>query len=88
MKQKYKNIQETKEFCYKKIKEANETLAEMREKCDHPEEYIEIVDYMWAPGHISSNTKMCGICGEVIQIVDTWVRNEGFIHDGINPWLK
>jgi len=67
MEQKYKIIKVTKEFCFQQIKEAEETLKELRERCDHPEEYIEIVNYMWAPGHIDPDTKMCGICGDVIR---------------------
>ena len=68
MKQKYKNIKKTKEFCFDQIKEAEKTLKELREQCDHPEEYIESVNYMWASGHIQPDTKMCGICGDLIPL--------------------
>jgi len=66
MEENYKVIKATKEFCFQRIKEANETLKVIREKCDHPKEHIEIVDYMWAPGHIIHDTEICGVCGDVI----------------------
>ena len=77
MEQKYKIIKETKEFFFKQIKEAEEGLKELREKCDHPEKHIEVVDYMWAPGHISRDTKICGICGEVIAGLIWWLHRRG-----------
>jgi hypothetical protein len=63
MEKKYQIIKETVEFAYKQIEEANKTLDEMREKCDHPE--TEKVDYMWAPGHIMPDTEICSVCGKV-----------------------
>ena len=72
MEQKYKVIKASKELCFQQIKEAEETLKELREKCDHPKEHIEIVNYMWAPGHITPDTKMCGVCGDVIREQNQW----------------
>jgi len=66
MKKKYKIIKEKKQSCYAKIKECNEHLDNLRKECDHPEEFIETVDYQWAPGHITTNTKICGICGDTL----------------------
>jgi len=92
MEQKYKNIKGTKEFFFAQIKEAEEGLKELKERCDHPEEFIEICDYMWAPGHIEPNVKMCQICGKVIltNYISNWDippiynTNEEMISDEIN----
>jgi hypothetical protein len=67
MEQKYKIIKGTKEFCFKQIEEANKTLEELRNQCDHPEEYYEKVTYSTRPGQYWENTTICGICGEVIK---------------------
>lgn len=67
MEQKYKNIKLTKEFCIKRIKESEETLKYLREQCDHPDEYHEVVTYMTRPGQYWNNTTICGICGEVVK---------------------
>jgi hypothetical protein len=67
MEQKYKIIKGTKEFCFKQIEEANKTLKEIREQCDHPKEYYEKVNYSTRPGQIFPNTTICGICGEVVE---------------------
>ena len=65
-KSKYELIEATKNFLYEKIRVAQEQLEELRKTCDHPFESIEIIDYSWAPGHISPNTKACRICGEIL----------------------
>jgi hypothetical protein len=67
MKQKYKNIKTSKEFCYKQIEEANKTLEEIREQCDHPEEYNEKCTYSPRVGQYWDNTIICSICGAVIS---------------------
>ena len=67
MEQKYKNIQITKEFCYKQIKEAETTLEELRKSCDHPEEFHEIVTYSPRPGQYWEDTTICSICGEIVK---------------------
>jgi len=96
-KSKYELIEATKNFLYEKIRVANEELEELRKTCDHPLESIELVDYSWAPGHISPNTKVCRICGEVIPtsyiIEDVDVTSSSadfayFTNDDINPWRK
>jgi len=54
------------ENCYKAIKDADEELKKIREtECEHPE--TESVNYLWASGHIMSDTEVCVICGEVIK---------------------
>lgn len=65
MEEKYKLIKETKEFCFNQIKEANDTLAEIREKCDHPE--TELCTYSTRPGQYWEGTEICSICGEVVK---------------------
>lgn len=67
MKQKYRLIKGTKEFCYKQIEEANKTLKELREQCDHPEEHNEKCAYSPRPGQYWDNTIICSICGEVVK---------------------
>ncbi len=37
---KYKIIKEKKEFFFKQIKGAEEGLEELRDRCDHPNEFI------------------------------------------------
>jgi len=75
METKYKIIKQTKEFFFEQIKTAEEGLKDLRKQCDHPEEHIEIVDYMWAPGHITHDQKLCGVCGEII--IDYTVQHDG-----------
>ena len=62
---KHSKIKETVENCYSIIKKTEENLAYLRSICEHPE--TEFVNYMWAPGHIMPNTKVCSVCGEIIQ---------------------
>jgi len=50
---------------YKQIEKANKDIEEIREGCKH--EKTKLVNYMWAPGHISPDTKVCAICGIVIN---------------------
>jgi hypothetical protein len=65
MKINHQVIKETVEFAYKQIKDAEETLKEMREKCDHPE--TELVTYSTRPGQYWEGTEVCSICGEVVK---------------------
>jgi len=76
MEQKYKIIKETTKFAYEQIKEAENTLIEMREKCDHPE--TELCTYSTRPGQYWDNTEICSICGEVVK----WPYDAGTIITG------
>lgn len=49
---------------YKEIKKAETALKRLRKQCKHP--ITKLCNYMWAPGHISPNTKICSVCGEVM----------------------
>lgn len=48
----------------KRIKSAEIIINKMKAKCKHPN--YKLVNYMWAPGHIEPNTKMCTVCGEIL----------------------
>ena len=65
---KHLEIKEAVQNNYKAIKEAEKSLSYLRSICKHPE--TEFVNYMWAPGHIMPNTKVCSICGEVIHNIN------------------
>ena len=77
MKQKHKTIKTTVEFYYKQIKEAEEALEELRERCDHPE--TELCTYTTGPGRYYDNTEICSICGHVVS----WAENPQ-----IEVWTK
>ena len=65
MDSKHEALKRQVENCYKTIKVANKELKKIREtECEHPE--VELVNYMWAPGHYMSDTEVCLVCGEVI----------------------
>jgi len=51
--------------CQEKIKEQQEELKFLRDKCTHPN--FEEVNYEFGPGRIIPQTKICSICGEVIR---------------------
>lgn len=60
------DLKERVQFYYDSIKYFQDRLEHLREnECDHSE--TEITNYMWAPGHINPNTKVCSICGKVLQ---------------------
>jgi len=60
------DLQRRVEDYYAIIKTANEELENIREcECKHPQ--TEKVDYMWAPGHIMSDTEICSVCGKVMN---------------------
>lgn len=63
---KHLKIKKKVEKAYKKIKKFEKKLVDLREKCKHPD--IKSVNFMWAPGHVSADTKVCAICGDVIPI--------------------
>jgi len=64
--QKHQSLIERVDRCYKVIRECNEELEYIRKnECDHPR--TKKVNYMWAPGHIMSDTEMCSVCGKVIK---------------------
>jgi len=62
--QKHRHIKEKVQMMYELSKIAEKSLAIARKECEHPE--TEICNYMWAPGHINPNTKICSVCGEVL----------------------
>ena len=86
MKQKYKNIKSTKEFCFKQIEEANKTLKEIRERCDHPSSSKE--NYSWRIGSIEERM-ICDVCGELTD-VPSWavVKGKGLSKDAIKDDFK
>jgi hypothetical protein len=50
---------------YSEISILNNKLEIIRTQvCDHEE--TELVNYMWRPGVITPNTKVCSICGKVL----------------------
>ena len=62
--EKHELVKEQVQMMYDLIKTGERALEILRKQCDHPK--TEYVNYMWAPGHIMPNTKICSICGEVI----------------------
>jgi len=62
MNEKHKAIKLSVEHFYRQIKYSDRMLEQLRESCEHPK--TEIIDYMWAPGHILSDTEICSICGK------------------------
>ena len=60
-----KTIKQRVDDCYRRIKEAQEELVEIRSQCKHPA--TEYTKYMWAPGHILDNAKICSVCGELLE---------------------
>lgn len=62
----HEDLKQRVEECYDIIKRANEELENIREsECKHP--YTEKVNYEWAPGHIMPDTKVCAVCGKVMN---------------------
>ena len=59
----HKLIKNQVDMMYDLIQTAEKALLVLRKQCNHP--YTEIVDYMWAPGHITPNTKVCKVCSKV-----------------------
>ena len=66
MNKKHAKIKDKVEKTYLKIQKAEQKLVKLRKKCKHPD--IKSVNFMWAPGHVSADTKVCAICGDVIPI--------------------
>lgn len=65
MDSKHKDIKRRIDDCYHAIKITQEIIKGIREtECKHLEK--EKADYMWAPGHISPNTLICSVCGEIL----------------------
>lgn len=61
----HKDIKKRVEACYRAIQEAEDELSNIREnQCLHPEQ--QKCDYMWSVGHLTSDTTICSVCGEVI----------------------
>ena len=61
----YDAMRKLKLFYFEQIKESNDGLTELREKCDHPE--TEFCTYSTRPGQNWDNTEICSICGEVVN---------------------
>lgn len=70
--EKHELVKEQVQMMYDLIKTGERALEILRKQCDHPE--TEYVNYMWAPGHIQPNTKICSICGEVILEEPKWMQ--------------
>jgi len=52
------------EDCRDMIKVYEKEIEKIQEECKHVN--IELVNYMWAPGHIHPNTPMCSTCGKIM----------------------
>lgn len=50
-------------------KEFDDKLKELQDNCKH--EVIEILPYMWAPGHYSGKVKVCKSCEKIIGKEDS-----------------
>jgi hypothetical protein len=61
----YVSLKAQKEHNFKKIKDAEEELREIRRLCDHPE--TEFCTYSTRPGQYWENTEICSICGDVVN---------------------
>jgi len=64
---------------YQMIKNAEQTLRELREKCKHPITFKGT--WQWGgPGHNFDNVKICSICGDLVDkpnyIVETAKKQE------------
>ena len=68
MEEKYEIIKAKKENAYQRIKDAEKVLEQIREECDHPEEFHEKCTYSTRPGQYWDNTTICGLCGDVIIV--------------------
>ena len=63
---KHASLKHRVEDCYGVIKVAKDELQRIRKnECDHP--IKELADYQWAPSHVSPNTLVCSVCGEVLK---------------------
>ena len=60
----YLEIQKRVKELEDSIESAKKELQEIREECDHPE--VEYVNYMFRPGRIIANTKVCKYCGQLL----------------------
>jgi hypothetical protein len=64
--EKHQIVKEHVDMMYGLIKTGERALEILRNQCEHPQ--TELCNYMWAPGHISPNTKICSVCGKVITL--------------------
>ena len=76
MDSKHKVIKAAVEKHYAAIKYAEDHIQALREECDHVE--TKLVNYMWAPGHINPGTKVCSICGDLIDdlLQENYIQDE------------
>jgi hypothetical protein len=63
--EKHKIVKEQVDMMYGLIRSGERALEILRTQCDHPQ--TKLCNYQWAPGHIYPNTKICSVCGMVIQ---------------------
>ena len=61
----YNSLKAQKKEFYQLIKDSEEWLKDIRQKCDHP--VTEFCTYSTRPGQYWDNTEICSICGEVVN---------------------
>jgi hypothetical protein len=66
-------VKETKELYYKILKDVNEGLKKLRERCPH--EHTFEGDYEWRPA-ATFRALICDDCGAVVKNLDSQILTE------------